>query len=148
MNIPKLDKLNPAIYNRLVKRFTTFMSEPHIAECPVRCKMFLEIRKKFPTYNELLAKDLWYSRSPRAYIGPEIDDVMEMKSFLTGDNCIDGVAVIYDIGFMDGRHPKTLQPLIALIVRGVPTVEKLKEEEEVNFEPGRFDKDIALLNRV
>lgn len=57
----KPTKLTAVIYNNFVK---VFNDTANAAECPERRAAIIAARKRFPTYAELLAKDLMYVDRP------------------------------------------------------------------------------------
>ena len=130
----KLVKLNSVIYNNLVKRFNDMANSPEIKDSTEYRGMVVALRKKFPTYNELLAMDLLYTADPIIKVG---DEVILCKTWMGKCGVVDDVdntdmsdaAIVYDIGFVRHGNPKTWEAGIVMKIRGVPKIEILESNE-------------------
>lgn len=120
-----MKKLNAVIYNNLVKTFNDLANSREIAKFPEYRKMVVDLRKKFPTYTELLALDLWYIDKPWIDLDGE---KLLTKSWICDtddENHIDinSASIVHRIDFVRGANPSTCEPIVALQIHGIPKLE-------------------------
>ena len=150
----EMKKLNSVIYNNLVKVFNDAANSPEIKLYPKLRERIIELRKKFPTYNELLALDLWYIDKP--WVGC-LNNKLIAKTWIgkfdngyadhDKDADIRDASIVYTISFVRGANPKTMEPLTLFKIRGLP---KLEHFEKFDVSPNQeaHDEQVYLLKKV
>ncbi|ADG59914.1 hypothetical protein Acj9p014 [Acinetobacter phage Acj9] len=149
-----MKRLNSVIYNNLIKVFNDAANSKEIKEYPKLRDHIIELRKKFPTYNELLALDLWYIDKPwvgglnnkliaKTWVGKFDGGVVDCDI----DADIRDASIVHTIGFVRGANPKTMEPLVALKIRGLPKLEYM-EKTNTGTNQEAHDEQVYLLKKV
>lgn len=124
-------ELNATIYNRLVKVFNdasngylnrngAMLFDKHLKS---RRSQIIELRKQFPTYQELKDSGIKFVDYPQ-YLN-ESGEIVDIKSWMGSDTSVTAssildASVVYGIDLCRGVNVHSLDPVVVLKIRGTP----------------------------
>lgn len=118
-----MKKLNAVIYNNLLKVFNDGANDPNLKQFR---DCIIQLRKQFPTYNELLALDLWYMDKPKPIITSTLKNEtikLDVSTWQFRNMEFDKISILHSIGFLMSQDIETNKPTVVLKVRGIPSIE-------------------------
>ena len=143
-----MQKLNANIYNKLVKVFNDAANNKSIKEYRDE---IIALRKKFPTYSELLAMDLWYVDSPVINVNGEDLNIVSWTGQFDNDAehaHIKDCSIVYTMELIKSQRLIDFKPCLSLKIRGIPTLSIMKNmHDQLNAHP-QYAKQIELLEKV